>query len=56
VADDGAEFTGKTVNDAIAKAESELSAHRDELAVEVITQGSRGVFGCLLYTSDAADE
>jgi spoIIIJ-associated protein len=45
VADDGAEFTGKTVNDAIAKAESELSAHRDELAVEVITQGSRGVFG-----------
>jgi spoIIIJ-associated protein len=45
VADDGVEFTGKTVNDAIAKAESELSTPRDELAVEILSPGSRGVFG-----------
>jgi spoIIIJ-associated protein len=45
MADDGVEFTGKTVNDAIARAESELSTHRDELAVEILSSGSRGVFG-----------
>jgi spoIIIJ-associated protein len=43
--EDGAEFSGKTVDDAIAEAERTLGAGRDELAIEVITQGSRGVFG-----------
>jgi len=42
---DGVEFSGKTVEDAIAQAERQLGASRDTLTVEVLTQGSRGVFG-----------
>ncbi|HLJ67991.1 MAG TPA: RNA-binding cell elongation regulator Jag/EloR [Chloroflexota bacterium] len=42
---DGAEFSGRTVEDAIASAESELGAGRDELSIEVLSVGSRGVFG-----------
>lgn len=42
---DGAEFTGKTVEDAIARAESELGAHRDALTIDIISPGTRGVFG-----------
>jgi spoIIIJ-associated protein len=43
--EDGAEYAGKTIEDAIAGAESQLGAARDELEIEVISQGSRGVFG-----------
>jgi len=42
---DGDEFSGKTVEDAIAQAERQLGAPRDTLAIKVLTQGSRGVFG-----------
>jgi spoIIIJ-associated protein len=42
---DGDEFTGKTLDDAIAAAERALEAHRSELTVEILTPGSRGVFG-----------
>jgi len=42
---DGVEFSGKTVEDAITQAERQLGAPRDTLTVEVLTQGSRGVFG-----------
>jgi len=42
---DGVEFSGKTLEDAIAQAERQLGAPRDRLTIEVLTQGSRGVFG-----------
>lgn len=45
MAGDGAEFTGKTVEDAIARAESELGAQRDALTIDIISPGTRGVFG-----------
>jgi spoIIIJ-associated protein len=45
VAVDGAEFSGKNVEEAIVKAEAQLGARRHELNVTVITPGSRGVFG-----------
>lgn len=45
MAADGAEYTGKTVEDAISKAEAALSTHRNELNIDVISVGSRGVFG-----------
>lgn len=43
--DAGVEFSGKTVDDAIAQAESELGIPRQDLDVEVLSTGSRGVFG-----------
>jgi spoIIIJ-associated protein len=43
--DDGVEYSGRTVDDAIALAESETGANRDDLEIEVVSQGSRGVFG-----------
>jgi spoIIIJ-associated protein len=43
--EDGAEYSGRTVEDAISKAESALGTERDELEIEVVSQGSRGVFG-----------
>jgi len=46
VAEDGAEeFTGRTVADAIEEAESTFRLSRDDLRIEVLTTGSRGVFG-----------
>lgn len=42
---DGAEFQGKTVADAIHAAEAQLGAGRDELEIEILTQGRGGVFG-----------
>ncbi len=42
---DGVEFSGKTVEDAIAQAEGQLGTSRDTLTIEVVSQGSRGVFG-----------
>lgn len=42
---DGDEFIGKTVDDAIAEAERALGVARGDLAIDVLSQGSRGVFG-----------
>ena len=39
------EFRAKTVEDALAKAQSELSAVWDEAAVEIVERGKKGVFG-----------
>lgn len=41
----GSEFTGKNVEAAIVEAESHLSKSREELEIQVLSQGSRGVFG-----------
>jgi spoIIIJ-associated protein len=43
--DEGVEFSGKTVEEAIAAAEEHFGVERDALDVEVLSQGSRGVFG-----------
>lgn len=43
--DEGAEFSGKTVDEAVAAAEEHFGVGRDALLIEVLTQGSRGVFG-----------
>jgi spoIIIJ-associated protein len=42
---EGDEFTGRTVDDAVAEAEAQFGLPRDELEVEVLSQGTRGVFG-----------
>lgn len=39
------EYTGKTVNDAITNALIELETTSDKIEYEVITEGSKGVFG-----------
>ena len=39
------EYSGRTVNDAVERAEAELGVGRDDLEIEVVTPGSRGVFG-----------
>ena len=41
----GTEFTGKTVELATVEAERALAKSRDELEIQVLSQGSRGVFG-----------
>lgn len=43
--DDGAEFSGKTVDEAVAAAEEHFGVEKDAMTVEVLSQGSRGVFG-----------
>ena len=39
------EFTGKTVDEAVAEALSTLKVPRSDVAVEVLSRGSRGIFG-----------
>jgi spoIIIJ-associated protein len=39
------EVTGKTVDEAIEKALEELEANRDQVAIEVLAEGSRGLLG-----------
>ena len=39
------EYKGKNIEEAIAKAESDLNTTRDELEVEVVSAGSPGIFG-----------
>jgi spoIIIJ-associated protein len=43
--EDGVEFSGRTVDDAVAAAESRLGVRREDLIIEVLSAGSRGVFG-----------
>lgn len=43
--EDGVEFEGRTVEDAIARAEAELGTNRTDLNIDVVSAGSRGVFG-----------
>jgi spoIIIJ-associated protein len=43
--EEGVEFSGRTVEDAVAQAEAELGERREALEIEVVSQGSRGVFG-----------
>ena len=45
MAEDGVEFSGRTVEDAVTQAEGRFGESRDQLEIEVVTQGSRGVFG-----------
>jgi spoIIIJ-associated protein len=42
---EGVEYSGRSVEDAIAKAEANLGVARGDLAIQVLSQGSRGVFG-----------
>jgi spoIIIJ-associated protein len=42
---EGDEFTGRTVDEAIEEAERALGGDRNVLDIEVLSQGSRGVFG-----------
>jgi spoIIIJ-associated protein len=43
--EDGAEFSGKTVEEAVAAAEQHYGVEKDALQIDVLSQGSRGVFG-----------
>ncbi|MGH2442630.1 MAG: RNA-binding cell elongation regulator Jag/EloR [Chloroflexota bacterium] len=40
-----AEYSGRTVDDAVAEAVRDLGTERDQLAIEVLSAGSRGLFG-----------
>lgn len=42
---EGVEYSGRSVEDAIAAAEANLGVARGDLAIQVLSQGSRGVFG-----------
>ena len=39
------EFTGKSVDEAVAEGLAQLKVSRSEVAVEVLSKGSRGIFG-----------
>src|SRR5579884_2309534 len=43
--EDGAEFSGRTVDEAVAEATAHYGVERSALDIEVLSQGSRGVFG-----------
>ena len=43
--DNAYEFTGKTVDEAVAEGLSQLNVVRSDVAVEVLSKGSRGIFG-----------
>lgn len=45
MAQDTYEFTGKTVDEAVAEGLSKLGVARSDIAVEVLSKGSRGIFG-----------
>lgn len=45
MADTAYEFTGKTVDEAVAEALAKLNVPRSAVAVEVLSKGSRGIFG-----------
>ncbi|MBM4416352.1 MAG: protein jag, partial [Chloroflexi bacterium] len=39
------EMSGKTVDEAVAKALAQLALSRDQVDVDVVSEGKRGVFG-----------
>jgi spoIIIJ-associated protein len=43
--EDAAEFSGRTIEDAVSEAETALGRGRQDLEVEILSHGSRGVFG-----------
>ena len=45
MADNGREFSGKSVDDAIDGGLRTLNLRRDQVEVEIISRGSRGIFG-----------
>ena len=45
MAEDTFEFTGKTVDEAVAQGLTDLKVARSDIAVEVLSKGSRGIFG-----------
>jgi spoIIIJ-associated protein len=45
MADSGQEFTGKTVEEATAEGLAKLGLHTEQADVEVLSRGSRGIFG-----------
>lgn len=42
---DEVEFSGRTVDDAVAKAEAQLGINRNDVDIQVLSQGRGGVFG-----------
>ena len=45
MAEEAHEFTGKTVDEAVAEGLAKLKVSRSDVAVEVLSKGSRGIFG-----------
>lgn len=45
MADSGQEFTGRNVDEAIAEALAKLGLRNDQAEIEIISRGSRGIFG-----------
>lgn len=45
MADSGSEFTGKSVDEAIAEGLAKLGLTRNQVDVEILSRGSRGIFG-----------
>lgn len=45
MADDGVDFSGRTVEEAITQAETYFGTSRAELRIDIVTQGRSGVFG-----------
>ncbi len=43
--DSGTEFTGKSVDEAIADGLAQLGLRQDQVEVEILSRGSRGIFG-----------
>jgi len=43
--DSGTEFTGKSVDEAIADGLTQLGLRQDQVEVEILSRGSRGIFG-----------
>jgi predicted RNA-binding protein Jag len=41
----GQEFTGKSVDEAVADGLAQLGLRRDQVEVEILSRGSRGIFG-----------
>ena len=45
MADSGQEFSGRSVDEAIAEGLAKLGIRNDQAEIEVLSRGSRGIFG-----------
>ncbi len=45
MAEQSHEFTGKTVDEAVAEGLAQLRLSRSDVSVEILSKGSRGIFG-----------